>query len=43
MVTGQYRKTTDAVRLLSALSLDEARKCRWYRKLESELAGVFGG
>jgi hypothetical protein len=40
MVSGQYQKTADAIRLLSALSLEEARKCRWYRKLESDLARV---
>src|SRR5262249_12978691 len=38
MVSGQYQKTADAIRLLSALSMEEARKCRWYRKLESDLA-----
>jgi hypothetical protein len=43
MARRPYRKTTDAARLLSALSLDEARKCRWYRKLESELVGVLRG
>ena len=43
MARRPYRKTIDAARLLSALSLDEARKCRWYRKLESELAGVLRG
>jgi len=40
MVSGQYQKTADAIRLLSALSLEEARKRRWYRKLESDLARV---
>jgi hypothetical protein len=40
MVGGRYKKTFHAARLSAALSLDEARKCRWYRKLESELGRV---
>src|SRR5205085_2105114 len=33
MAGGPYRKTVDAMRLSSVLSLDEAHsRCRWYRK-----------
>jgi hypothetical protein len=38
---GRYQETADQARLCGVLSLDEAReRCRWYRKLESDLAGV---
>jgi hypothetical protein len=41
MAPTPYRKTADGARLASVLSLEEARTCRWYRKLESELARLF--
>lgn len=38
---GVYRETVHQAGLCGALSLAEARRCRWFRKLESDLRGVF--
>src|SRR5215470_569933 len=38
-----YREAGHQVRLCARMSLTEARGCRWYRKLEADLAAVLAG
>ena len=41
--TGVYKETRHQARLSATVDLEDARACRWFRKLESELVAILRG